>query len=173
MKYYIANSQNQPEGPYTVDELKALNIAPATLVYNDHLGNWTPAAEVPEIDTYVFGGAQNPLTAPNGGYQPCGPGQTLPHSQQAVSQGPAEVMPRTWLAESILVTIFCCIPLGIVGIVKASQVSSLYASGNYNESLKASQEAGKWTKWGFIIGVALEILGTIGYIAFVGLAEKL
>lgn len=38
-----------------------------------------------------------------------------------------QVCPKTWMAESILVTVFCCLPFGIAGIVFASKVSSLYA----------------------------------------------
>lgn len=71
--------------------------------------------------------------------------------------------PKNWLAESILVTIFCCLPFGIAGIVNASQVSSKFASGDYDGALRASQEAGKWTKIGFWVGI-----GVIGlYVLFV------
>ena len=42
--------------------------------------------------------------------------------------------PKTWLAESILSTIFCCVPFGIVGIVYAAQVSSNYHAGRYEEA---------------------------------------
>ncbi len=72
--------------------------------------------------------------------------------------------PKTWLVESILVTIFCCLPLGIAGIVYASKVSSLYTMGNYEEALRASKEAGKWTKIGAGIGIA----GIIIYFLFIG-----
>lgn len=54
--------------------------------------------------------------------------------------------PKTWMAESILVTIFCCLPFGIAGIVFAAKVSSLYAAGKYEEAEAASKNAGKWTK---------------------------
>jgi hypothetical protein len=70
--------------------------------------------------------------------------------------------PKNWLAESILVTLFCCLPFGIAGIVNAAQVSSKFASGDYDGALRASQEAGKWTKISFWIGI-----GVIGlYILF-------
>lgn len=62
--------------------------------------------------------------------------------------------PKTWLAESILATLFCCLPFGIVGIVFASKVSSLYASERYDEAEQASADAGKWTKISFWVGLA-------------------
>lgn len=75
--------------------------------------------------------------------------------------------PKTWLAESILVTLFCCLPLGIVGIVYASKVSSLYANGKYDEAQHASAEAGKWTKIGGIIGIIGLVISSIIYILLI------
>lgn len=74
--------------------------------------------------------------------------------------------PKNWLAESILVTIFCCLPFGIVGIVNASQVNSKFAAGDYAGADKASKEAGRWTKIGFFIGLACIALYLIAVFLF-------
>ena len=74
-----------------------------------------------------------------------------------------QVCPKTWMAESILVTVFCCLPFGIAGIVFASKVSSLYAAGNYEAALQASEDAGKWTKIGFIVGLVVIVLYLLVY----------
>ena len=71
--------------------------------------------------------------------------------------------PKTWMAESILVTIFCCLPFGIAGIVFAAKVSSLYAAGKYEEAEAASKNAGKWTKIGFFCGLAGVVISMIIY----------
>ena len=63
--------------------------------------------------------------------------------------------PKNWLVESILVTLFCCLPFGIAGIVFAAQVSSKYVSGDYEGALQASREAAKWTKIGSLSVLAL------------------
>ena|SRR5688572_15970440 len=68
------------------------------------------------------------------------------------------VRPKNWLVESILVTIFCCLPFGIAGIVFSAQVNSKYDTGDYEGADKASKEAGKWTKIGFFVGLAFVIL---------------
>lgn len=73
------------------------------------------------------------------------------------------VCPKTWMAESILVTVFCCLPFGIAGIVFASRVSSLYAAGNYEAALQASKNAGKWTKIGFVVGLVAIVLYLLLY----------
>ncbi|WP_345950556.1 MULTISPECIES: CD225/dispanin family protein [unclassified Mucilaginibacter] len=83
-----------------------------------------------------------------------------PFSQQPFSQAPMP-RPKNWLVESILVTLFCCLPLGIVGIVNAASVNSRYDAGDYNGALAASQAAGKWTKIGFGIGIVFIILYVI------------
>lgn len=74
-----------------------------------------------------------------------------------------QVCPKTWMAESILVTVFCCLPFGIAGIVFASKVSSLYAAGNYEAALQASKDAGKWPKIGFIVGLVVIVLYLLVY----------
>lgn len=69
--------------------------------------------------------------------------------------------PKSWMVESILVLIFCCLPFGIVGVVYASKVSGLYQTGHYAEAEQASRDAGKWTKIGFFCGLGFLILYVI------------
>ena len=73
------------------------------------------------------------------------------------------ICPKTWMTESVLVTIFCCLPFGIVGIVNASKVTSLYSQGNYTEAQQASSNAKKWTKIGFFVGLAVIIIYLLIY----------
>lgn len=87
-------------------------------------------------------------------------------SQSSVPQTP----PKNWLVESILVTIFCCQPFGIVGIVFALMVNRNYAAGDYDSALQASKDAAKWTKIGFWIGAGLVISVFIFIFFFGGLA---
>lgn len=79
--------------------------------------------------------------------------------------------PKSWLVESILVTIFCCLPFGIVGIVNASRVESRYYAGDIEGAMRASQEAGKWTKVAFWLGLVGVILYVI--LAVAGVATSL
>ena len=81
-----------------------------------------------------------------------------------------EPRPKNWLVESILTTIFCCLPFGIAGIVFASQVNSKYQAGDYAGALQASKDAGKWTKVAFWIGIAIFVANIIFIFFFGGLA---
>lgn len=66
--------------------------------------------------------------------------------------------PKNWLVESILVTLFCCLPFGIVGIINAASVNSKYDAGDYAGALNSSQQAGKWTKIGLFVGIGVIVL---------------
>jgi hypothetical protein len=71
--------------------------------------------------------------------------------------------PKNWLVESILVTIFCCLPLGIVGIVNSANVNSKWAAGDFDGAHHSAAEAKKWTKIGFIAGIVV----IVAYVIFV------
>lgn len=66
--------------------------------------------------------------------------------------------PSNNLVWAILVTLFCCIPFGIVAILKATSVDSLYNSGRYREAVDASKEAGKWCIWAAVAGLVVGVL---------------
>jgi hypothetical protein len=74
-------------------------------------------------------------------------------------------MPPTYLWQSIVVTILCCLPLGIPGIVYASQVENRWRSGDIDGAMRSSNNAKNFTLWGFIIGIVVGL----GYIIFYGL----
>lgn len=63
-----------------------------------------------------------------------------------------------YLVQAILVTIFCCLPFGIVGIVFAAQVNGKLSAGDYQGAVQASQNAKKWTMLGFWIGLGINLL---------------
>lgn len=61
--------------------------------------------------------------------------------------------PKTWLIESILVTLFCCLPFGVVGIVNASKVESRFRMGDIEGAYNNAAEAKKWITIGFWLGL--------------------
>lgn len=73
-------------------------------------------------------------------------------------QQPQGTPPSSNLVLGILTTIFCCLPFGIVSIVKASQVNGLWAQGRYPEALTASDAAKKWAIWSVVGAVAIWII---------------
>jgi predicted secreted protein len=81
-------------------------------------------------------------------------------------QPPAAQAPNNYLVWSILVTLFCCLPLGIVAIVKSSQVNGLWAQGQYAEAQASAASAKKFVIWSAVAGVVVGII--YGIIAVVG-----
>jgi hypothetical protein len=73
-------------------------------------------------------------------------------------QPPAAQAPNNYLVGSILVTLFCCLPLGIVAIVKSTQVNGLWAQGRYAEAQAAAATAKKLVIWTLITGVVLNLI---------------
>jgi predicted secreted protein len=49
-----------------------------------------------------------------------------------------------YLVQSILATLFCCLPFGIVAIVFAAQVNSKVQAGDIQGAMQASKQAKMW-----------------------------
>ena len=144
--YYYLNDRNESVGPVGLDVIDTLvsnrQLRADVLVARCGDSQWIPYnvlhpnagapltrlhardRETPH-QISAMGGMQVPIFIPPG---------TLPK-------------PATNLIWAILVTIFCCLPLGIVAIVKASSVDSLYYSGHYYEAVRASRAAASWCGW--------------------------
>ena len=71
---------------------------------------------------------------------------------------PAGPKPPNYLVWAILVTLFCCLPFGVVSIVFAAQVDSKYNGGDLAGSLKASENAKKWAVISAVVGVAAVVV---------------
>lgn len=75
-------------------------------------------------------------------------------SAQPVSAA-GELMPSSWILWSVLATLFCCTPAGIVAIVYGFQVSSRYWKGDYEGARRASRRAEAWIIASVVAGVAM------------------
>ncbi len=64
MNYYIADGATQ-RGPFTLDALRAQNLAPDTLVWREGAPNWVPAGQMDElVRAGVIGGGGSSPSAP-------------------------------------------------------------------------------------------------------------
>ena len=63
-----------------------------------------------------------------------------------------------YLVQSILITIFCCLPFGIVSIVYAAQVNSEIKAGNIEKATDCSRKAKLWSWWGFGVGIVVTLI---------------
>jgi hypothetical protein len=68
----------------------------------------------------------------------------------------------TWLWQSILATIFCCQPLGIVAIVFAAQAQSAVSSGDPRTAREKAATARTWT----LVAVGVGLLVFVPFLLF-------
>ena len=78
--------------------------------------------------------------------------------------------PDNKLVWSILVTLFCCLPFGIVAIIKSAEVNSKWSAGDVAGANQAAADAGKWIKWSVIVGILGAVIGILLWIAIAVLA---
>lgn len=74
--------------------------------------------------------------------------------------------PDNNLVWAILCTVLCCLPLGIVAIIKSSNVNMLWAQGNYEAAQKAADDAKKYSIWGAAISLILVVLYVLIIVIF-------
>lgn len=149
MKKYFYSDGTNNYGPFTLDELKEKKISRETKIWFQELGEWKSAGEVPEL-TEIF-----KLVPPS-------IAKTNYNSMENLNN---QKPPKTWLVESILVTLFCCLPFGIAGIVNAAKVESRFYAGDIEGANRSSADAKKWTTISFWIGIAVGVIYLIVVIA--------
>ncbi|HHW80994.1 MAG TPA: DUF4339 domain-containing protein [Bacteroidales bacterium] len=151
MKKYFYSDGTNKFGPFSIDELREKNITEETLIWFQGLSEWLPARNFSELND-IFAPSPPPITRSSSSTDTSSSAYSQPSSSH--NQQP----PKTWLVESILATLFCCLPLGIVGIVNASKVESRFYAGDFDGAQQASADAAKWTKISFGIGIAVGVI---------------
>ena len=76
-----------------------------------------------------------------------------------------------YLVQAILVTIFCCLPFGIVSIVYAAQVNGKLVAGDITGARQASTNAKTWAWISF--GIPLVIVGVYLVLILLGVVVSL
>lgn len=150
-EYYILNGSEQ-QGPYTIDQLRG-RVTPQTYVWREGLADWVQAINLPELSAVLV---------PEGSVSPSG-----------------VVKPKDYLVESILVTLFCCMVFGILGIVYSVQANSAFSSGNIAAANEFSAKAKQWVTYGFWCGIAvvgiyaiLALMGALSSISLTAITES-
>jgi len=76
-----------------------------------------------------------------------------------------------YLVQSILVTLFCCLPAGVAAIVFASQVDGKLARGDYQGALESSRKAKQWC-WISAVGAIVALVLYFALFAALGLGSS-
>ena len=182
-QYYYVDGNNQQQGPIDAAQLPAFGVTTKTLVWCEGMANWQAAGEIPELASFFA--AKQPEIPVQPQMQPGTP--TQPQMQQQVQPQPMNInnfqqtqqpmntqppfqqpnnqqmppQPENYLVWAILVTVLCCLPFGVASIIYSVKVGSLYAQGDYNGAVDASQKAKKFAMIGGIGGLVFIIVYVI------------
>lgn len=161
MQWYYSKNAAQL-GPVSLDELRAKlasgELLRTDMVWREGMPDWRPASAMFELAVPVASQQAVPTLAEveNPPYQ-------APFAAQNAAAG---MLISNYLWQSIVVTIFCCWPLGIPAIVNAAKVDGMKARGDIHGAMEASASAKKWcwislASW-VVLFVICMIFGLIG-----------
>ncbi|MDB4055633.1 CD225/dispanin family protein [Akkermansiaceae bacterium] len=161
-------------GPVTEAELSAMiangTVTSSDLAWHKEMNDWKPIHSLSILPPQ----SQNPPTVPIQASPYQTPVSQTPVSQTPVSQTPVAqptAVPQhavnvpNYLWQSIVVTLFCCLPFGVVAIVKASKVDSQVKAGDYNGAVASSNSAKTWCWVSFGVGLVVNLLYIIASLA--------
>ena len=186
-QYYYVDGNNQQQGPIDAAQLPAFGVTTKTLVWCEGMANWQAAGEIPELASFFA--AKQPEIPAQPQMQPGTPAQpqmqpqaqpqvqpqtmninNFQQTQQPMNTQPPFQQPNNqqmppqpdnYLVWAILVTVLCCLPLGVASIMYSVKVGSLYAQGDYNGAVDASQKAKKFAMIGGIGGLIFIVIYVI------------
>ena len=152
--YKILGGDGKEYGPVSADTLRqwmAEGRANAqTQVQPEGASGWVALGSLPEFAAVA---APAPAAMP-----------------QAVPGAAASASIPNYLVQSILVTLCCCIPLGIPAIVYAAQVNSKLAAGDVAGAQDSSSKAKMWCWIAFGLGIVANVI--VGIIQFLAIAAS-
>lgn len=177
--YYASNGQQN--GPVSQEQLIQLHqsgqIKSSDLVWNEGMTDWAPFQNVPELAPPAAGSPEPTAAAP-------ATTQTQPSSSSASpyltpsasaaqsTHSPVNEadIPTTYLWQSIVCLVLCCLPLAIPALIFATKVKPLAEAGNLAEAREASSKAKMWCWISFGVGLVVQVL-YLGLVAVGAMAE--
>lgn len=160
--------EGKPQGPFTPEQLKLRRDFTAQLpVWTTGMADWTVAAEVPVLAALLeevvaeeekeeeysqFSQSSQSSQESHFSHQPNLGGGFTPSMAMQV---PSEPMPSSYLAWNIIMTLCCCMPVGVVGIIFSAQVAQKWQRGDIEGARKASNRAA----WCLILSFVLGLVG--------------
>lgn len=168
MEWYYSNN-GQQAGPVSQDQLAELyrngTVKPFDLVWNETMTEWTPIGSVDAFSAYApappLAAAPAPTEAPptlsaapplSAAAAPMSASASPYHAASGISE------PPTYLWQSIVVMLLCCLPLGIPALIFATKVKPAFASGDYAAAQEASKKAKLFCILSLVIGLIVQVI---------------
>lgn len=194
----------QQKGPVSQEQLAELyrngSVKGTDLVWCDSMTDWTAISKIPAFasvlpnspSTYAAPATpepsqRSPMDIPGlGSDSRPSPSSPSPYSTQSPYSNPTPqgvpsasmsmgAMPPNYLWQSILVTVLCCLPLGIPAIIFSTKVNTAFGLGQIAEAESASQKAKKWCLIALIVGIIVNLVISGIYVAVIaaGMSDAL
>lgn len=152
--YYYLDANQQQQGPIPASDFMRTGITKHTLLWKKGMPGWQAAGNIPELSAYF-----QPATTGSASTPPPPPSTAATASHQPSMQRPANML--IW---SILTTVLCCLPLGIIAIILSVKVDSLWSAGDYDGAIRTAEKA----KLCCILSAVLAVASYIGMLIFYG-----
>jgi len=148
-KLYFARQGERQTGPFTLEELPGAGVTPDTYVWCKGMEDWRKAEEIAEISRFFRVRILDMMHPPV-------PVEEAQPEEAAYSRIPEDApddntAPRTFLTESVIVTLFCSL-IGLVGIFYAARCRKAWTAGNKEASRNYSRLAKMWCGISFFFG---------------------
>lgn len=147
-EYYYIDEQGEQFGPYSLDIFRLLPLRRQSLVWCTGMDEWAIADTMEELKGFLR------KESPAGDRQ-VESGTPIPPAAQ-VNQL-SRPMPKSWMTESIILTLLCSI-IGLIPFFHAMQVRNLYRAGDYEGAERESATAKKWFYIALAIGLVVDAL---------------
>ena len=128
-KYFFVDQAGQQRGPIDVEQFLEYGVKVDTLIWKDGMAGWVEAGKVPEVLS-IFTQSRAAVPPPPPHYAV---GSSAPV--------PPVAKPDNLMVWSILATVLCCLPLGIVAIVYSNKVDNLWYAKDYAGAVQAAKNA--------------------------------
>lgn len=161
MKVWI-HIDGAQEGPYELENLPWDRMDANTPVWYEGLPDWMAASQAPATAYMVSvkHGAKSESDSfhqssdvQNAKWQQQQRYQYYQPSAQAQGQESGRKCPPTFFVWSILLTVLCCNPVGIIPIITGSSTLSRFRNGNYRGARRMSET----TEWWIMITIVTSL----------------
>jgi hypothetical protein len=172
MEWYYA-SNGQQKGPVSQEELVSLfqqgEVKASDLVWNQSMTDWVAFSAVPELNA-----SSQPAETQENVEAPPPVAKDAPTLSPAVSPvTPGSVTSTekvpTYLWQSIVCLVLCCLPAAIPALIFATKVGPALERGDIDDAKEASRLAKMWCWIAFGLGLVANFiflaLGVIGALA--------
>ena len=153
-EYYYIDDQGEQFGPYTLEIFRLLPLRSRSYVWSTGMEEWITAGEMKELDGSIRKSESTPDIPTDTAEPELLTERTAPETEDSAS---AEPMPKSWLTESIVLTLLCSI-IGLIPFYHGMQVRSLYQMGDYKGAVRESATTKKWLFIAAAIGLVVDAL---------------